>query len=52
MIVINGKQVSAIHLGTQVIKAVYVGALKVWDYISGIWKDDQIWNDNKKWEEK
>lgn len=49
MIVIKGKEVSAIRLGEKVISAVYKGAVLVWQAVSNIWLGKDVWKGNDLW---
>lgn len=54
MIHINGKEVAAIYFGQKAIRAVYKGAVLVWQAIRscfgrGYWDDDAPWDDDDAW---
>jgi hypothetical protein len=55
MIRIQDYNVRAVRLGTQVIKAIYIGAKLVWNTIrscfgSGYWDNDRPWDNDDAWQ--
>lgn len=46
---INGKEITAVHVGKLAITAIYKGATLVWEAALRIWKGKQIWKGKEKW---
>lgn len=54
MIYKNGKELSALYIGSRAIAAVYYGAKVVWEAVascfgSGMWINDRPWNNADGW---
>lgn len=54
MIIINGKQVTAIHAGGKAVQMVYKGARLVWQAVTscfgaGWWRNDHVWKNDDCW---
>lgn len=46
---VNGKEITAIHVGKLVITAIYKGATLIWEGSLRIWKSTQVWKSNQIW---
>lgn len=46
---INGKEITAVHVGKFAITAIYKGSILVWEAALRIWKGKQIWKGKEKW---
>ena len=54
MIIINGKQITAIHAGGKAVQMVYKGARLVWQAVTsccgaGWWRNDHVWKNDDCW---
>lgn len=54
MIVINGKEISAVYYGSKEISTVYEGVNVLWELIKscfgrGIWMSDKLWVSDDLW---
>ena len=57
MIIINGKEITAINLGKKAVNAVYKGSVLIWQAIRscfglGYWDDDKPWLDEDAWQDE
>lgn len=54
MIYKDGKEITAVRLGTRAMSAIYKGAVLVWQAISscfggGLWANEKAWSDADGW---
>ncbi len=54
MIYKDGKEITAVRLGTRAMSAIYKGAVLVWQAISscfggGLWANGKAWSDTDGW---
>ncbi|MGN1300123.1 MAG: MFS transporter [Clostridia bacterium] len=48
-IYVNGKEITAIHVGKLAITAIYKGSALIWEGVLRIWKSTQVWKGNQIW---